>query len=272
MASLVLVRRDDIEGRILWIRLNRGDKLNALNLEMLNELHDGLVSADVDESIHAVIITGSERSFSVGADLEEISKLSLEDGIRWFTAYWGIIDLVRNMGKPVIAAVRGYCVGGGHELAMACDLVVAGRSSRFGQPEIRVGSTAMGLGIQLLPLLVGEKRARELLFTGRLISAEEAYSMGLINRVVDDDVVEDEARKLALEVINNASPQAFRVMKSALGFWTNLAMINLQLARDVTAMVWTSEEFRERANDFLEKRAMRRGKFMGITPRRRKEF
>jgi enoyl-CoA hydratase/carnithine racemase len=166
----------------------------------------------------------------------------------------------------VIAAVKGACVAGGNEIAMACDLVVAGRSAKLGQPEILVGSTAMGLGLQLLPLLVGEKRAREMLFTGRLLSAEEAYQFGLVNKVVDDEKVEEEARKLAVQIIDNASPQAFRVMKSGLKFWTDLAMLNMMIARDVTSMVWTSEEFRKRTKDFLEKRGVKPGKFSGIMP------
>ena len=111
----------------------------------------------------------------------------------------------------------------------------------------------MGVGVQLLPMVVGEKRARELLFTGRLLFAEEAYQIGLVNRVVDDEKVEEEARKLATDIIDNASPQAFRVMKSGLKFWTDLAMVNMMSARDITSMVWASEEFRERCKDFLRK-------------------
>jgi len=172
----------------------------------------------------------------------------------------------KRTGKPVIAAVNGVCVAGGHEIAMACDLVIAGESARLGQPEVIVGSTAMGLGVQLLPLIVGEKRAREMLFTGRLLSAEEAYHFGLVNKVVEDKRVHEEARKVALQIVENVSPQAFKVIKSCLKFWTDLAMLNMMMSADITSMVWASEEFKERCRDFLEKRKMKPRKFMGIMP------
>ncbi|RLI79353.1 hypothetical protein DRP05_04135 [Archaeoglobales archaeon] len=149
-------------------------------------------------------------------------------------------------------------------MAMACDLVVAGESARFGQPELRVGSTALGLGVQLLPLIVGEKRARELLFTARILSADEAYQMGLINRVVKDENVEEEARNLVIQILDTLSPQAFRVVKSAFKFWTDLATLNLQISRDITAMVWASEEFRERSEEFLDKKKFTPRRFWGI--------
>jgi enoyl-CoA hydratase len=124
----------------------------------------------------------------------------------------------------------------------------------------------MGLGVQLLPLMVGEKRAREMLFTGRLLSADEAYQIGLVNKVVSDEKVKEEARKLAIHIIDNASPQAFRVMRPGIKFWTDLAMLNMMMTRDVTSMVWTSKEFRERCKDFLEKKRMKPKKFSGIMP------
>lgn len=264
----ISVERDPADGRILWIRLDGGSGgLRVLRLEMLNELYEALRQADRDDGVHAVIVSGVGDNLCAGADLRELTGLrDFGEAVRWFEAFWRVVELIRETGKPVIAAVRGYAVAGCNELAMACDLVVAGRSARFGQPEAAVGSTAAGLGVQLLPLMVGEKRARELLFTGRLLTAEEAMQMGLVNRVVDDEKVEEEARRLALEIIEGKSPQAFRVMKSLLNQWTALAMLSRSLARDVTAMVWLSEEFRERARDFLQKRKMRPRKFTGVTP------
>jgi enoyl-CoA hydratase/carnithine racemase len=262
----IIAENDSKDERLKWIKLNYPERLNVLHLRMLNELYEGLVEADKDDTVQAILITGVGKAFCAGADLKELTRGDLEQGARWLKAYLRVIEIARETGKPVIAAVKGACVAGGHEIAMACDLVVAGRSARLGQPEILVGSTAMGIGLQLLPLIVGEKRAREMLFTGRLLSAEEAFQFGLVNKVVDDEKVEEEARKLAVQIIDNASPQAFRVMKSGLKFWTDLAMLNMMMARDLTSMVWTSEEFRERCKDFLEKRPMKRKRFTGTMP------
>jgi enoyl-CoA hydratase/carnithine racemase len=262
----IIVEEDTEDRRLLWIKLNHPEKLNVLNLKMLKELCKALVKADKDKKVQAILITGVGNNFSAGADLKELAKGNFEKGLRWLKAYWRIIEIIRETGKPVIAAVNGVCVAGGHEIAMACDLVVANKSARFGQPEVIVGSTAMGLGVQLLPLIVGERRAREMLFTGRLLSAEEAYNFGLINKVVKDERIQEEARKLAVQIIENASPQAFRVIKSGLKFWTDLAMVNMMVTRDVTSMVWASKEFRERCKEFLEKRKMKPRKFTGTLP------
>jgi enoyl-CoA hydratase/carnithine racemase len=262
----IIVEKDKEDKRILWIKLNYPEKLNIVHLELLHEFYEALVKADKDNAVQAIIITGVGKAFSAGADVKELMDGDFESGIRWLKAYWNVIEIMRETGKPVIAAVNGACVAGGHEIAMACDLVVAGKSAKLGQPEVIVGSTAMGLGVQLLPLTVGEKRAREMLFTGRLLSADEAYQVGLVNRVVSDEKVEEEARKLAIHIIDNASPQAFRVMKSGIKFWTDLAMLNMMMARDVTSMVWASKEFRERCKDFLEKKKMKPKKFSGIMP------
>ncbi len=262
---MILVERDK-DPRIVWIKLNAG-KLNVLTLELLRELYDAISDADRSDDVQAIILSSSSENFCAGADLKEISSLSFEDGLRWLEAYMRVVRILRQTGKPTIAAVRGACVAGGNEIAMACDFVVASENARFGQPEVRVGSTAMGLGVQLLPLLLGERRARELLLSGKIIDAREAEKIGLINKVVPDDRLEEEARSLAKDIIDNCSPQAFRVIKSGLNFWTDLALLSFQLARDITAMVWASNEFRERSEEFLSKRKFKSRKFTGIEPR-----
>ena len=255
-----------MDARLLWVKMNYPERLNVMHLEMMNEFHDALMRADKDDSVQAILITGVGRAFCAGADLEEIVKGDLEKGIKWLTAYWRVLDLLREVGKPTIAAVKGACVAGGNELVMMCDLVIAGKSAKLGQPEILVGSTAAGGGIQLLPLMVGEKRAREMVLTGKLFSADEAHQFGLINRVVPDERVEEEARLMALEVIDRVSPQAFRVMKSGLRYWTDLAMLAWPWAKNLTSMIWTTPEFRERAEEFLKKKKMKPRKFMGMMP------
>jgi len=252
---MIEVERD---GEIQLIRF--ADKISLLSIETLNELKKTVLQADADESVSAIVISMTTLA---GANVKELLKMNTEEGIRWLETYWSTLSTLRETGKLVVAAIKGNCVAGGNELVMMCDLAVAAKSARFGQPEIIVGSTAMGGGLQMLPLLVGEKRAREIAFTARLLSAEEACDWGLINRVVDGDV-EEEAKKLALEVVERSSPQAFRVMKSCLNYWTNLAMLNWQIARDLTAFVWNSEEFKERGRDFLEKKKLEKRRFWGL--------
>ncbi len=252
---MIEVERD---GEIQLIRF--ADKISLLSIKTLNELKKTVLQADADESVSAIVISMTTLA---GANVKELLKMNTEEGIRWLETYWSTLSTLRETGKLVVAAIKGNCVAGGNELVMMCDLAVAAKSARFGQPEIIVGSTAMGGGLQMLPLLVGEKRAREIAFTARLLSAEEACDWGLINRVVDGDV-EEEAKKLALEVVERSSPQAFRVMKSCLNYWTNLAMLNWQIARDLTAFVWNSEEFKERGRDFLEKKKLEKRRFWGL--------
>jgi enoyl-CoA hydratase/carnithine racemase len=264
--NTILAEKDPHDARLVWIRLNCPERLNVLNLQMMQELYDALVAADRAKDVHAILLTGVGKAFSAGADVKELMEGDFEQGLRWLKAYWRIIELIRETGKPVLAAVKGACVAGGHEIALACDMAVAGESARLGQPEILVGSTAMGIGLQLLPLVVGERRARELLFTGRLVSAQEAHSFGLVNRVVEDAKLEEEARQLAIQILDNASPQAFRVMKSGLKFWTDFAMLNMMMSRDVTSMVWASPEFKDRSKDFLLKKKRKPRRFTGTMP------
>ena len=252
---MIEVERD---GEIQLIRF--ADRISLLSIETLKKLEEAVLQADKDDSISAIIISMNTLA---GANLKELLETDTEKGIRWLERYWQTLSMLRETGKLVIAAIKGDCVAGGNELVMMCDLAVASKSARFGQPEIIVGSTAMGGGLQMLPLLVGEKRARELAFTARLLSAEEAVEWGLINRVVEGDI-EEEAKKLAQEVIERSSPQAFRVMKSCLNYWTNLSMLNWQIARDLTAFVWNSEEFKERGKDFLKKEKLEKGRFWGL--------
>ncbi|MEM1579069.1 MAG: enoyl-CoA hydratase/isomerase family protein [Archaeoglobaceae archaeon] len=238
-------------------------EMNVLNQRFLKELYDAIIEADKKAS--AIILTTKTKNFCAGADLRELKALSFEDALKWFESYLDVVRILRNLAKPTIAAVRGFCVAGGNEIAMACDFVIASKNAKFGQPEVRVGSTAMGLGVQLLPLLIGERRARELLLTGRIIDAEEAYRIGLINRVVEDSELEKTAKEIAKEIIESCSPQAFRVIKSGLNFWTQFAMSNYEVARDLTAMVWLSEEFRERCEEFLQKKRLMPREFFKIT-------
>lgn len=261
-----IITEKKVDDQVTNIKLDHGEKNNVLDLEMILELNDAITKADRDKSIQGIILGTTSDIFCSGADVSEIKELGFEEGSRWLDIYFETVDLLRDTGKPTIAAVKGPCVAGGNELVMGCDLVVAGKSAKFGQPEVKVGSTAAGGGLQLLPLIVGEKRAREMILTGEPLSAETAQDIGLINRVVPDEKVEKEAMDLIQEVIEKNSPQAYRVMKSIMKQWSNLAMLNWESTREMTSSVWASEEFNERAKSFLKKEKAKKRNFMGITP------
>jgi enoyl-CoA hydratase/carnithine racemase len=246
----IAVERADED--VVWIALDEPDRNNTLDLALLTELDDALRAADRDASVQGMLLgSTSEDLFCAGAALDELSDLDLEESYRFLSTYNDTVDLLWTTGKPVVAAVTGTCVAGGNELVMGSDLVVAGESARFGQPEANVGSTAAGGGVQLMPLMVGMQRAKDLLLTSRLLSAEEAEEWGLINRVVDDDSVDERALELVREIVDGKSPYAYRVMKAVFKRWYNEAMAGGAVDREVTAAVWTNPEFRERAAAFM---------------------
>lgn len=234
------------------IQLDNPSRSNVIDRTMLTELRESLTEADLDPEVNGILLGTTGEVFCGGADLTELKDLSFEEGSRWLTAYLEVVKILRDTGKPTIAAVRGACAAGGNELAMACDLVVAGETAQFGQPEVGVGSTAAGGGVQLLPLIVGEKRAREMLLLGGMIAAPTALEWGLINRVVPDVEVQTAARSMMTDILDNHSPQAYRTIKTLLNGWTTFAMGNQGVARDLTALVWSSDEFAQRAQAFLD--------------------
>ncbi|MFB6171243.1 MAG: enoyl-CoA hydratase/isomerase family protein [Haloarculaceae archaeon] len=252
--------------RVARVLIDRPSANNTLDLATLLDLGQAFTDADRDPDTQAILLGSTADPFCSGAELAELRDMAFEEGSRWLTAYLETIDVLRETGKPVVAAVGGTCVAGGNELVMGCDLIVAGESARFGQPEVGVGSTAAGGGLQMLPLVVGEKRARELLLTGRLLEAAEAERFGLVNRVVPDDAVEERALALLQEIVDTKSPQAYRAMKAVMSGWTNLAMLQREMARDMTARVWDSPEFRERADAFLAREEPDARPFTGARP------
>lgn len=208
----------ETEGPLAWITLNRPDKLNAISKAMVTELNQALDAALRDDQIRVIGIRGEGRAFSAGFDLEpqgspertraeelEALKQELRDDFDLIMRFW-------DSPKPTIAAVHGYCLGGAMELALACDITIAARGCRLGEPEVKFGS---GIVAMLLPFLCGPKRAKELLLTGNdRVSAEQAEAWGLVNRVCDADWLVHEARALAREIARNDS-LAVRLTKQA---------------------------------------------------------
>ena len=259
------------DDRIALVRLDAPDRNNVLDMETILAFTEAITAADRTEDIQGTVVSATGETFCAGADLNYLKDLSFEEGIRFMTAYFEALDILRDTGKPVVAGVQGICAAGGNELASACDLIVAEKSARFTQPEVGVGATAAGGGVQLLPLIVGEKRAKDLLLTGRMLDAEEAQAFGLINRVVPKGDAESRAIDLVEAIIDTKSPQAYRTIKAILKPWTNVGLRGQEMARELTAHIWDSEEFRERAAAFLADEDFESRPFDGVRPPARSE-
>jgi enoyl-CoA hydratase len=238
--------------RVGVIRLNRPKELNALNSVLMEELVTALEVFDRDPAIGCLVITGNERAFAAGADIKEMAGASaVEMLLRDNIARW---DRLRRIKKPIIAAVSGFCLGGGCELAMACDMIVASESARFGQPEINVGVMPGAGGTQRLTRAVGKALAMEMVLNGRMISADEAARHGLVNRVVPIEVCLDEAVALAAAIAARA-PLAVRLAKESINntFETTLAD-GVADERRSFYFLFSSDDQKEGMQAFIEKR------------------
>ncbi|HEY3764119.1 MAG TPA: enoyl-CoA hydratase/isomerase family protein [Gaiellales bacterium] len=205
----------EVRGPAAWITLNRPEKLNAINKDVLDGLHTALDSASADDEVKVVVLTGAGRAFSAGYDLSAEAAHSEIPAHEWHEVLAADVDAtmrVWSLEKPTIAAVRGYCLAGGCELAMACDMIVAGEGASFGEPEIRYGSGPVTL---LMPYVLGQKKTNELLFTGDVIDAAAALRVGLVNRVVPDDAIETEVEGLVVKIAPTPLP-VLRLTKIAL--------------------------------------------------------
>jgi enoyl-CoA hydratase len=248
---LVLVERDDGR-RIALIRLNRPKQLNALNGQVMDALCDALEDLDRDEAIRVVVVTGNEKAFAAGADIAEMADAGPMDMLRTNRiAQW---DRVRRISKPVIAAVAGWCLGGGCELAMALDLIIAAESAKFGQPEIKIGIMPGAGGTQRLPRAIGKSKAMEMILTGEPIGAAEAERIGLVSRVVPNEVLESDALDLAAEIAKRA-PLALRLAKESVNAAYEMSLTDgLAHERRLFYLLFSSEDQKEGMAAFLEKR------------------
>ena len=201
--------------RVGLIRLNRPESLNALNSTLLVELMDALAFFDTVDTIGAMVITGDERAFAAGADIHEMANASAVE--LFLRQHIEPFDRIRTIHKPIVAAVSGWCLGGGNELAMSCDLIVASETAQFGQPEINLAVIPGAGGTQRLTRAVGKAIAMEMVLNNRTLTAEEALQFGLVNRVAPVDRYLDEAIELAAEIATRA-PLAIRLGKEAVNF------------------------------------------------------
>jgi enoyl-CoA hydratase len=234
------------------IQINRPQQLNALNAVVMEELAVALEEFDRDEQVGCIVITGNQRAFAAGADIKEmVDATAVEMLQRDSIARW---DRIRKIKKPVIAAVSGFCLGGGCELAMACDLIVASESAQFGQPEINIGVIPGAGGTQRLTRALGKSKAMEMILTGRYLTAREAEQFGLAARVVPVEVYLDEALKLANEIAARP-PLAVRFAKEAVNkaFETSLSE-GLEFERRLFYFTFATDDQKEGMRAFVEKR------------------
>jgi enoyl-CoA hydratase len=234
------------------IVLNRPEVLNALSLALMTDLAAALEEADADDAVRCMIITGNERAFAAGADIREMAEASATEMIaRDQFARW---ERIRKIAKPVIAAVGGFALGGGCELAMACDMIIASETARFGQPEITLGVIPGAGGTQRLTRAVGKAKAMEMVLTGRTITADEALRWGLINKVVPAESLLAEARIWASEIASSP-PLAVRLAKeSVLRSFDTTIEGGLAFERKNFYLLFASEDQKEGMRSFLEKR------------------
>lgn len=242
------------KNNVAWITLNRPEVLNAQNDEIRAEVVVALEHASEDEEVYVIVITGAgEKAFSAGADISQFPTRFTADVIK-AKARRRPYETIREMPKPVIAAVNGLALGGGCELALACDIIIASENAQFGQPEIRVGVIPGCGGTQILPRLIGEKKAKELIFTGKMITAEEALKMGIINQVVPLDKLKEATEKFTQDMLRN-SPVILRFAKIAVNKSLETPLsVGMSYERDLFAACFGTEDQKEGAKAFLEKR------------------
>ncbi|TWW00063.1 enoyl-CoA hydratase-related protein [Chitinophaga pinensis] len=252
MQPQFIIIHQQVAPYVAHIQLNRPKELNALNLELMMELRDALKMLDADDNVRAIVISGNEKAFAAGADIKQMAGKTAMDmyNIDQFSTW----DTIKKTKKPLIAAVSGFALGGGCELVMLCDMIVASETARFGQPEIKIGVMPGAGGTQRLTRAVGKALAMEMVLTGRFITAEEAARAGLINRVVPVELFLNEAIRLATEVAA-LSPLAVKMAKeSVLKAFDSSLEEGLHFERKNFYLLFASEDQKEGMQAFVDKR------------------
>jgi enoyl-CoA hydratase len=243
---------------VATIAFNRPEVLNALDIEARRELLHALKAADADATVRVVVLMGvGGRAFSAGADVRVFRDLTPQQALDYSHFVKQAVRRIETLSKPVIAAVRGFALGGGLELALACDLIVAAEDARFGQPELNVGLIPGAGGSQRLPRAIGLRTAKELVYTGRIITAQEAHELGLVNRVVPVKALERAVRELA-RIIGTKSAVVLRLAKEALNKAVEVPLAEgLRVESEKFAACFGTYDTREGIRAFLEKRPPR---------------
>ncbi|MBX8813832.1 enoyl-CoA hydratase [Pseudochrobactrum algeriensis] len=243
----------ETRGKTGLIRLNRPQALNALNTQLITELTDALQAFDRDDAIGAIVLTGSEKAFAAGADIKEMQNLSFSDAYgQDFLSDWEGINAIR---KPVIAAVSGYTLGGGCELAMMCDFIIAADNAKFGQPEITLGIIPGMGGTQRLARFVGKAKAMDMVLTGRMMDAAEAERCGLVSRVVAPEVLLDEALKAAERIAAFSRLSVMMAKESVNRAFETTLQEGLKYERRSFHALFATEDQKEGMSAFVDKRS-----------------
>ncbi|MFO7747851.1 MAG: enoyl-CoA hydratase [Orrella sp.] len=249
--SLIL---QEVQGRVALLTLNRPKALNALNDALMDELGQALLKYDADDDIGAIIITGSEKAFAAGADIAAMANWTHMDVFKseYITRNWETMLRIR---KPIIAAVSGYALGGGCELAMMCDFIIASDTAKFGQPEIKLGILPGAGGSQRLPRAIGKAKAMDMVLTGRMMDAAEAERSGLVSRVVATDRLMAEAVEVATVIGSMSLPSVMMAKESVNRAWESPLSEGLLFERRAFHSLFGTEDQKEGMKAFLEKRA-----------------
>ncbi|WP_424988061.1 enoyl-CoA hydratase [Microbulbifer sp. S227A] len=243
----------DVDDHVALIRLNRPDALNALNSQLLLELCQALEEADANEKVRCIVLTGSEKAFAAGADIKEMSELGFGDVFN-INLFADATDRIGRIRKPIIAAVAGYALGGGCELAMACDFIIAADTAKFGQPEINLGVIAGLGGTQRLTRFVGKSKAMDMNLSGRFMPAEEAERAGLVSRVVPAKKLLEEATSTAQKIAEKSMMTILAAKESVNRSYETTLSEGLLFERRVFHSMFATEDQKEGMAAFLEKR------------------
>lgn len=243
----------EIEDHTCLIRLNRPDAMNALNGKLMAELAEAMVAADRNDKIRCIVLTGSDKAFAAGADVREMAAKSYVD-VYFDDLFGPEAEAISRVRKPVIAAVAGYCLGGGCELAMMCDFIIAAETAKFGQPEINLGIVAGMGGTQRLTRLVGKSKAMDMNLTGRFMDAAEAERAGLVSRIVPAAHLRDEAMKAAAKIAEKSAVIAMTVKESVNRALETTLREGLLFERRAFHAAFATEDQKEGMTAFIEKR------------------
>ncbi|MEM3731569.1 MAG: enoyl-CoA hydratase-related protein [Candidatus Bathyarchaeia archaeon] len=240
---------------IATITLNRPEALNALSKEVVEEVMSALQDAEKDENTRVIVLTGAgEKAFSAGADIKSMKGMNATKARELSTMGWKLCHMLENLEKPVIAAINGYALGGGLEVAMACDIRIAAENARMGQTEINIGLIPGWGGTQRLPRLIGKTKAMELILTGKMVDAKTAEQLGLINMVVPQEKFRETVRQFALDLAQKA-PIALKVAKALINKGLDASLdAGLALEREGIGVVGSTEDLQEGVAAFIEKR------------------